>query len=99
MKKLKKLEVKITKARSDTENLFKLSTILKGGDPHHPYIVITTSEKGVQVDIVKSLKALRLYPAGTDVLYQWGGKKKSDFFKTTVGEIVDRLNDTYGGTR
>jgi len=87
---MKILTLNSTVVRKANEDLFKLTSILDGEQKkHHPYIVLDKEDNCVTV--TNYLSDLLRYPDDTEVLWQWQGQWRSDFFVVTVGELKQQL--------
>ncbi len=77
----------ITCGRRDLENYFELSGIFECEKLNHtPFLVFVIEDTLVCVKTVDNALALLDYPDETQVMGQWPGKKRSDFFRFTVGQ-------------
>ncbi len=77
----------ILPGRTDTQDYFQISGIFDFPKlAHTPFLVFTRSESKVEVHIVLNGRELLLYPDETQVMGQWNGKWRSDFFQFTVGQ-------------
>lgn len=82
------IEINIKSGRDDVGDFFRKSGIREYKKLQHtPFVVIASSDNGVDVDIVDSAKKLLQFPDNTPVLAQWRGEYRSDFFKFTVGQF------------
>lgn len=78
----------ITSGRTDLAEYFKLSGIREHRKlTHAPFLVFIASANTVEVRIVDNAKKLLEYPDATQVMGQWRGEWKSDFFRFTVGDL------------
>lgn len=84
------LKIKDHAFRSDTEDLFKLSGILTQEKLNHTPFIVLDEEQGVHT-CNSADKLVAEYPPEMEVIVQWTGKFRSDFFRTTVGEVRDAL--------
>lgn len=79
--------------RTDTDDFFGHSGVLQGPKPHTPFLVfIAAADGAVEISIVDRASDLAVYPRETPVMAQWMGKFRSDYFKLTVGEVLDALD-------
>ncbi len=77
----------ITAGRTDTDEYFRYSGIRSQKRlKHHPFLVFVCSDE-VEVCIVDNIKTLLEYSDDVQVMSQWEGEYKSDFFQFTVGEL------------
>ena len=84
----------ITTGRTDTNDLFKLSGILKYKKlDHTPFIIFTTVNDKVEVKLAYNKKELLEFPDNTKVMVQWQGQWKSDYFTFTVKDVRDYKED------
>jgi len=69
--------------RSDLDDFFEESGIMNGEErTHHPPIVFNQIDDNViQIEILKYPEHLMKYPDDTNVIMQWAGKWRSDFFQ------------------
>jgi hypothetical protein len=78
----------IPNGRTDPNDYFKLSGIRESKKlPHTPFLVFVVSTDAVEVKIVDSAKTLLEFPDETQVMAQWRGQWKSDFFQFKVGDL------------
>ncbi len=81
----------ITAGRTDTDAFFKLSGIRNSGKlKHHPFLVFVDSgrkDDSMVVAIVNDIKELLELPDDVQVMAQWRGEYRSDFFQFTVGDL------------
>lgn len=54
---------------------------------HTPFIVFKQSDDGFEVVIERHVDRLYKYTDSTEVLVQWRGEWRSDFFRFTVGQV------------
>lgn len=83
------VEVVIPDARSDCREFFAKTAVLTERRPHHHFLVFVTSPAAVVVKVVDAARKLEEFPRSSRVMVQWPGTWRSDWFKTTVGEILD----------
>jgi len=77
----------ILPGRTDIEDYFEISGIFELPKiTHTPFLVFIQTEDKVEIHIVTSARKLLDYPADTQVMGQWAGNWRSDFFKFTVGQ-------------
>lgn len=71
--------------RTDIEDYFQLSGVRECKKlSHHPFVVFT----GDFIEIVYSaVELVNNFSDDVEVIAQWGGNYKSDFFKFTVGDF------------
>ena len=78
----------VTSGRTDLENYFKLSGIREHTKlAHTPFLVFFVASDTVEVRIVDSAKSLLEYPDDIQVMAQWSGQWRSDFFQFRVGDL------------
>lgn len=79
--------------RTDTDDFFAHSGVLQGSKPHTPFLVFIVAADGdVDVSVVDRASDLVVFPRDTPVIAQWLGKFRSDYFKLTVGQVLDELD-------
>ena len=85
--------------RTDLQDYFGISGVFDGLKlTHTPFLVFKTSEEQVRVEIVDTVAQLLHFPDDTQVMGQWRGEWKSDFFQFTVGDyrsFADKENEPY----
>ncbi len=85
----------VTNGRTDLDDYFRLSGIREHKKlPHTPFLVFVVVENIVEIQIVDSASKLLEFPDGTQVMAQWRGQWKSDFFKFTVGDLREYIVKT-----
>ena len=78
----------ITCGRTDLDEYFKLSGIREHKKlVHSPFLVFLISGDSVEVRIVDNPKALLDFADGTQVMAQWKGQWRSDYFHFKVGDF------------
>jgi len=78
----------ITSGRTDLDEYFKLSGIREHKKlVHSPFLVFLISGETVEVRIVDNAKTLLDYADETQVMAQWRGQWRSDYFHFTVGDL------------
>jgi|GEM_PF-4062631 len=78
----------ITDGRTDLDAYFKLSGIREYKElTHTPFLVFVLSSNMVEVKIVGNAKKLLEFPDETQVMAQWRGEWRSDFFQFKVGDL------------
>jgi len=78
----------ITNGRTDLDSYFKLSGIREYSKlVHTPFLVFVASADTVEVRVVDNVKKLLEYPDETQVMAQWSGQYKSDFFQFKVSDL------------
>lgn len=80
--------VLLPNARSDLTDFFKKTNVLTERRPHHQFLVFVTSRNAVAVHIVDAARKLVDFPPESTVMVQWPGKWRSDWFRTTAGEVL-----------
>lgn len=85
--------------RTNTDDYFRLSGIREYKKlSQHPFVVFKTSNKKNEDDtytiecevcIIDSVKELLALPEDTQVIAQWGGQYRSDFFAFKVQDLKD----------
>jgi hypothetical protein len=83
--------IECKKARSDCVDFFRLNDMRKPR-PHHPFMVFSVEGEGVSIKVMQRAQDLGYFDLGCMVLVQWPGKTRSDWFQTTVEEVLDALN-------
>ena len=84
----------ITSGRTDLEDYFQLSGVRESKKlTHTPFLVFVMSRSAVEVMIVESAKALLEHPDDTQVMAQWRGEWRSDFFQFKVGDLRRYVNE------
>lgn len=76
--------------RKDTKDLFTLAPSFRPGAgklKHNPFIVFDSGA----VSVIDDLPTLMLFPDETQVMVQWPGQWRSDFFTFTVGDVRKAL--------
>lgn len=69
--------------RHDTGDLFKLCGNFEGGKlKHHPFVMVCEGT----IELCDSVSEMETYPPDTQVLTQWGGQWRSDFFEFKVSD-------------
>lgn len=82
----------ITCGRRDLENYFELSGIFECEKlSHTPFLVFRIVEDTVHVRTADNARTLLGYPDDTQVMGQWPGKKRSDYFRFTVGQYREYI--------
>lgn len=90
---------------SNLPEFFKLSGSLESNNlAHNPFLVFALIKKSegeemesdgdiLKVEVMHSAKevAASEWPDDTQVMAQWPGKQRSDFFKMTIGDIRKEL--------
>jgi hypothetical protein len=78
----------ITTGRGDLDAYFRLSGIREYKTlTHTPFLAFVISGDTVEVKIVENAMALLEYPDATQVMSQWRGQWKSDYFQFKVGDL------------
>lgn len=86
----------ITDGRTDLDDYFKLSGILDYEDLNHtPLLVFILSEDIVKVRIVHKPPELLSLNDDIQVMGQWRGEWRSDFFQFTVGQFRKHFESKY----
>ena len=84
----------ITAGRTDIKSYFELSGVLQATNLNHtPFIVFRTDGVNVSIAIAHSVNELLTYPETTQVMGQWIGKYRSDFFQFTVKDVKDFMKN------
>jgi len=81
----------ITQGRKDTDAYFRLSGVLTQILNQTPFLVFVIDGDTVDVHIVGSATALAMYPLDTQVMGQWKGEYRSDYFQFTVGDALNAI--------
>ena len=80
--------------RAANRHFFENSGVREGrGIHHHPFIVFKRSDERINVEVVEDPKQLLTMPPRTKVIAQWKGKKRSNFFRFTVGQLKKHITD------
>jgi hypothetical protein len=80
----------VTTGRTDLDDYFKLSGIREYKElSRTPFLVFVVNGETVEVKIVDNARQLLTYPDETQVMAQWSGRYRSDFFQFTVGQLRD----------
>ena len=92
-----KIEIK---GRRDLPDLFRLSGIRESVKLEHtPFLVFDVQNEALTVKIVKSMPELLEFADDTQVMVQWKGKFRSDFFHFTVKDLREyNFNVGKGGS-
>ena len=78
----------ITSGRTDLDDYFRLSGIRDHKKlTHAPFLVFLIAGDVVEVVIVDNARKLLEYPDETQVMAQWTGQWRSDFFQFKVGDF------------
>ena len=78
--------------RTDLEDFFNLSGIRTHSKLNHtPALVFIVSGNSVKVRAITKPKLLLEYPDDTQVMMQWSGKWRSDFFQFTIGQLKEHI--------
>jgi hypothetical protein len=78
----------ISSGRADLDAYFRLSGIREYKRlTHTPFLAFVVSGNSVKVKIVENATALLKYPDATQVMSQWQGQWKSDYFQFKVGDL------------
>jgi hypothetical protein len=84
----------ITSGRTDVDDYFRLSGIREQRVlKHTPFLVFIVHDDTVDVRIVDKPKDLLSYPDETQVMTQWAGQWRSDFFQFTVGQFRQYITE------
>jgi hypothetical protein len=87
----------ITHGRKDTDAYFRQSGVLSyEALTHTPFLVFVIDGGTVDVRIVGSAEGLVEYPPDTQVMGQWKGQYRSDFFQFTVDDALKAIADARG---
>jgi hypothetical protein len=75
--------------RRDLGDLFRISGLFNGSEQkHNPFLVFDVRENEVVVRIVRYSTALLNFPPETQVMAQWPGKWRSDWFNFSVRDYL-----------
>ena len=78
--------------RGDTDDMFRLAGVLSWAKLNHtPFIAIFGGPDAIMVAVIDSAKKAAALPEETVLLVQWKGEYRSDFFRTTAGEVKRQL--------
>ena|SRR5258708_3235185 len=82
-----------TSGRLDLVEYFQLSGIRSSKHlKHTPFLVFfPLSESEVEIRIVDNTLSLLEFPDATQVMSQWSGQWKSDFFQFTIADLKKHL--------
>ena len=80
-----------TSGRKDTDAYFRLSGVLTQILNQTPFLVFVIDGDTVDVHIAGSATALCDYPSNTQVMAQWRGEYRSDYFQFTVGDALNAI--------
>lgn len=85
----------ITAGRSDFRDFFRKSGHLeKYKLEHQPFLAfVKEGDYDLKVMIIDSVSKLLMLPDSTPVMAQWPGKMRSDFFKFTVEDVKEFLQN------
>lgn len=93
----------ILAGRTDVDSYFTLSGVFEAERLNHtPLLVFSTEEDSVRVTIVDDSRELLSMDDSTQVMGQWRGEWRSDFFQFTVGQYrqyVNKKDDLLKGAR
>jgi hypothetical protein len=82
--------------RTDLDDYFKLSGVLEAERlTHTPFLVFVEIEGNIQVRIVDNLSDLLKFSDDTQVMGQWRGEWRSDFFQFTVKHCRNYIDAKY----
>lgn len=89
--------------RSDIADLLTKSGVFDGQKlVHHPFLVFVVTNDGtqdmVEVKIAKTPSELLIYPDDCEVMVQWPGQFRSDFFHFKVVDYKTFLASTAANT-
>lgn len=86
----------ITDGRTDVEDYFRLSGIFDYEELNHtPLLVFIPSENTVKVRIVHKPIELLSLSDELQVMGQWRGEWRSDFFQFTIGQFIKYFESKY----
>ena len=89
-----KIEIK---GRHDIGDLFRLSGIVESEKLNHtPYLVFDVQEDTLVVQPVKCTQEVLKYADDTQVMVQWPGKYRSDYFHFTVRDLREHCVVKFG---
>lgn len=74
--------------RTELGEFFAKTEVLTERRPHHHFLVFVTGRHSVTVKMVDAARKLDAFDNDCVVLVQWPGQWRSDWFKTTVGEVL-----------
>ena len=81
------MDILLPDCRHDTTDLFRLSGLFTGEKLNHGcFIALIPQGESVEVRLIRNSYELLGLEDNTDVLVQWQGKWRSDFFKFKAGE-------------
>lgn len=77
-----------------TSAYFEMSGIRsKGKQMQRPFITFRRRNNKINVELVNDVQKLVQMPLKTRVMAQWEGKERSDFYRFTVGDLKEYLED------
>jgi hypothetical protein len=80
--------------RTDVDSYFALSGVFEAERlTHTPLLVFSQEEDSVRVTLVDNSRKLLLMDDSTQVMGQWRGEYRSDFFQFTVGQYRQYVNE------
>ena len=79
--------------RKDLGDFFKLSGVLNGELKHTPFVVLGQTLDGeTHITLCRSAKELvEKYKPETEVICQWVGKFRSDYFLMKVSDVAEAI--------
>lgn len=94
----KKTNVKPTSVtlsgKSATSTFFEKSGIRRGtNQAQRPFLAFSRKNNKVNVEIVEDIRTLVRMPRKTRVMTQWEGKNRSDFYRFTVGDLQEYIEE------
>ncbi len=82
------------KIRTATPHFFEKSGIRRNKvQKQHPFIVVTTKNKKIKVEVVYSCRELMKFPKRAKVLAQWEGKTRSDYYRFSIKELKEHIEN------
>jgi hypothetical protein len=83
----------LTHGRKGTQDYFRTSGVLREVLNHTPFLAFVINGDIVDIRIVESARALVMLPPDTQVMAQWRGKYRSDFFQFTVRDVLKAMKE------
>lgn len=81
----------VTPGRRDISEYFRQVVLAVGKLNHTPLLAFVVDNQRVTVDIVDKPWMIMRYPDDTQVMGQWAGQWRSDFFSFTVKELREHI--------
>lgn len=82
--------------RTDTVDLFEKSGIMDCDTlAHMKFLAIIETDNGITATVVSKLSAVYELDPETILFVVWPGRLRSDFFATTAGEVMCKIEGKY----